>query len=88
MELLASTGFQSYILYAMVAVIVAGLIATITPTQIDNKFVNYALKAVNLLGGNFWKASNSDVMQKQHDVLVKYAKELEASLEVKKEDSS
>ncbi len=87
MEFLASTGFQNYILYAMVAVIAAGLVATVTPTQIDNKFANYALKAINLLGGNFWKASNGDVMQKQHDVLVKYARELEASLE-KKEDPS
>jgi len=37
---------------------VAALVATLTPNESDNEFINGILKVVNLLGANFGKASN------------------------------
>jgi len=34
------------------------VIATMTPNESDNKIADSLMKFINLLGGNFWKASN------------------------------
>ncbi len=85
-EFFSSPAFQQYIVYALAAVGAAGMVATVTPTNIDNKLVGYVIKLLNLVAGNFWKASNAGPLKAQHDTLVDYVKKLEDSLQ-KKEDT-
>ena len=40
---------------------VFSIIATVTPTKIDNKIVGYIAKVINLFGMNFGKAKNDTV---------------------------
>lgn len=35
------------------------VVATMTPNEADNKIADSLFKFINLLGGNFWKATNS-----------------------------
>lgn len=82
-EFFNSPEFQQYIVYAFAAVGAAGLVATVTPTNVDNKILGYVIKLLNMVAANFWKASNAGTLKMQHDVLVDYVKKLEVSLETK-----
>jgi hypothetical protein len=49
---------EEYIELALAIVGVASIIATMTPTDIDNKVVSMASKFLHLLAMNFGKAKN------------------------------
>lgn len=45
-------------------VLIANAITAATPTTVDNKYWNYALKALNFLSVNFGKNKNADAVAK------------------------
>ena len=46
------------------AVVGANAITILTPTKVDDKFVNVLLRVLNFLAGNFGKNVNADVGKK------------------------
>ena len=60
MAALASGDFQAWVSAITTVVTACTAITMITPTTADDKFVNFVLKVLNFLAGNFFKNKNAD----------------------------
>ncbi len=56
----AAAPIDAWIAAATALVVAANGITVLTPTKVDDKFVNMLLKVLNFLSGNFGKNRNAD----------------------------